>query len=73
MSSISNSVLESLSALVPKEYQPEKINYISLVNYWGNNWYMAFGRKYFYFINTEFEKFKAPPVPYTKIDACLIC
>jgi hypothetical protein len=36
-------------------------------------WFLALGRKSFYFINQNLEKFKVPPIPYQKIESCRIC
>ena len=68
MSSISPSILRGLSTLVP-----DIINYICLVEYKDQGWYLGLARESFYFIDTELKKYKDPPIPYSKIQACRLC
>ena len=68
MCSISPSILRGLSTLVP-----DAVNYVCLVEYDNIQWYLALGRKSIYFIDKELNKFKDPPIPYNKIEACRLC
>ena len=68
MCSISPSILRSLSTLVP-----DAVNYVCLVEYDDCEWYMALGRKSIYLIETELNRYRDPPIPYNKIEACRIC
>ena len=70
MSTISPSVLKALSTLVP---DPDKINYICFVEWNYQTWYLALGREFFYFITEDLSKYKKPPIPYKKIEACCLC
>ena len=70
MSEISPSVLDSISHLLPA---PESINFLCLAEYWGRQWYMAFGQRCFYFIDTDLSAYKTPPIPYSKIKVCCVC
>ena len=70
MSTISPSVLKALSTLVP---DPDKINYICFVEWNYQTWYLALGREFFYFITEDLSRYKEPPVPYEKIEACCLC
>ena len=70
MSTISPSVLNALSNLVPP---PDKINYICFVEWNYQTWYLALGREFFYFIKEDLSRYKEPPVPYRKIEACCLC
>lgn len=68
MSTISPSILRGLSTLVP-----DAINYVCVVEFENEQWYLALGRKSFYFIDIELKKYKDPPIPYSKIEACRLC
>jgi hypothetical protein len=68
MSQISPSILKGLSMLVP-----DTINYVSLIEYENTMWFMALGRKSFYFIDYNLDRYKDPPIPYQKIAACRLC
>ena len=63
MCDISPSVLEALSTLVA----PEILNFVCLVEYAGQQWYLSLGRSSFFFIATELERKIEPAIPYSKI------
>ena len=52
---------------------PDAVNYVCLVEFENEQWYLALGRKSFYFIDIELNKYKDPPIPYSKIEACRLC
>ena len=66
MADISPSVLDGISSLVA----PETINYVCLVEYEHNAWYLAMGRTSFYFISKSLKEYLDPPVPYSRIHEC---
>lgn len=68
MTSISPSILQSLTTMVG-----EAINFICLVEYDYQKWYLALGRTSFYFIDENLKKYKDPSIPYRKIQACRLC
>ena len=69
MSEISKSVLEALSTLV----QNETLNYVCIVEYDGQNWYLGLGRTKFYFISSDLKRHIDPVVPYSNIDEIRLC
>lgn len=70
MATISPSVLKALSYIVP---DGDKINFISLVEWKHIHWYLALGREFFYFIQTDLRAYKNPKIPYKHIKACVVC
>lgn len=68
MSYISPSILRGLSTLIG-----DNINYLTLVQYNSEQWYLALARHDFYFVKLDLSLFLDPPVPYHLIEACRLC
>lgn len=51
----------------------EKLNYVCLVEYKKSKWYLGLGRRQFYFISYDLQKYKDPPIPYQRIKVCRLC
>ena len=66
MCDISRSVLESISTLVA----PEIVNYIQLCEFDKQHYFLAMGRRSFYFITKDLYQYIEPPVPYSRIHVC---